>query len=359
MKKLSLWFHCLILLLFILLATAACVSRPEGVGSKTPDPISNTPPPSIAAESVPPASSPFVENSLPPTLLPDPTSDATPAPTPDIVITKHPNNDPGIIEGNTQISIARAENGELIHWQFTPPDDSIVYTDTELEQVFPVKVYKIDSETLWIVSIPLSMDGYKVRAVFANDKYTVYSDWASIHVIGFFTQIAHSYMLCSGVGAWSTTVDINDDGSFSGFFHDWDAIGPNGEHSYQVESYFSGQFGKVGKIADHVYTMELLWLSPEGSEGEKYLDENGTTHVVTSPYGFENASLFYVYTPGVKISDLQDGFYSWINNYNEGDNNWANMYDLAQQTYRYYGLYNYYGQYGFFECTPETLGEAS
>lgn len=282
-----------------------------------------------------------------PTEAPTPTPSPTPAPTPDIVITKHPNNDPGIIEGNTQISIARAENGDLIHWQFTPADESNVYTDQELESVFPVKVYKIDAETLWIVSIPLSMDGYKVRAVFANDHCEVYSDWATIHVIGFFTQIPHTYTFSSGVGAWSTVVTLNDDGSFTGFFHDWSANGPDGIQGYQVECKFSGQFGRVGKIADRIYTMELLSIVQEGTQGERFVDERGMTHEVSSPYGFDNASLFYVYTPGIAVDDLQESFRNWTLN----ANSWAHLYDLSSNTYESYGLYNYYGQQGFFQ-TP-------
>ena len=261
------------------------------------------------------------------------------------MITKQPNDDPGIIEGNTQISIARAENGDLLHWQFTPPDGSVIYTDQELESVFPVKVYKIDAETLWIVSIPVSMDGYKVRAVFANDDCEVYTDWASIHVIGFFTQIPKSYIFLSGAGAWSTTVDINDDGTFSGFFHDWDAMGPDGIQSFQSECRFTGQFGKVGKIADHIYTMEILSFSQDGTNGDRYVDEIGTTHETTEAYGFGNASLFYVYTPGVSVSELQEAFGTWYN-----INSWPNLYSQDGQTLSAYGLYNYYGGYGFIEA---------
>ena len=315
----------------------ACTSRTETAAEAT-----STPEPTPVITEAPTVE-PTVAPTPSPSPTPTPTPTPSPSPTPNIVITKHPNDDPGIIEGNTQISIARAENGELIHWQFTPPDESVIYTDQELEAVFPVKVYKIDAETLWIVSIPVSMDGYKVRAVFANDEWEVYSDWANIHVIGFFTQIPHSYLFCSGVGAWSTEIEINNDGTFTGYFHDWDAFGPDGIENYQIECSFSGRFGRVGKIADHIYTMELLSITQEGIPGERFVDETGLTHEISRPYGFDNASLFYIYTPGITINELQEWFYNWTFTPNpEG-------YDLSKNTFEIYGLYNYYGQQGFFQ----------
>ena len=261
-------------------------------------------------------------------------------PVPDIIISKHPNDDRGIIEGNTQISIARSENADLVHWQIASPDESAIYTDTELESAFPVKVYKIDAETLWIVSIPLEMDGYKVRAVFEKDGYEAYSDWATIHVIGFFTQIPHEYTFSSGAGAWSTELHLENDGSFTGYFHDWDAYGPNGEQGYIAECRFSGHFGHIGKIDDKIYTMELLDLKQEGTVGEKYVDADGMTHETSTPYGFDNASLFYIYVPGISVDKLQEGFV-----------NWAQLYGINNDTFDWYGIYNYYGEQGFIQVS--------
>ena len=271
---------------------------------------------------------------------PTETPTLTPAPTPDIVITKHPNDDPGIIEGNTQISVARAENAELIHWQIASPDESRIYTDGELEAAFPVNVYKVDAETLWIVSIPVEMDGYKVRAVFAKDGNEAYSKWATIHVIGFFTQIPHDYTFSSGAGAWSTEIHLENDGSFTGYFHDWDAYGPNGEQGYLAECQFYGHFGRVGKIDQHIYTMEVLDLTQDGHIGDRYMDDDGMTHEIMTPYGFDKASLFYVYTPGIQKDKLQQGFVDW-----------AHLYDDTDETYESYGLYNYYGKQGFVQTS--------
>lgn len=276
-----------------------------------------------------------------PTATPSPTPAPTPTPTPapDIVITKHPNDDPGIIEGNTQISIARATNGTLKAWEISTPDGSRIYTDTELEQDYPVKVYKVDAETLWIVSIPLAMDGFKVRALFANDHCQVYTDWATIHVIGFFTTVPHSYVFSSGAGAWSTELDIRDDGSFTGHFHDWDAVAPDGSQpagGYQSECSFRGKFGRYGRIENNIFTMELLSLEQDGVAGTTYTDENGMLHQIATPYGFDNASLFYVYTPDTPVSALAEGFLPW-----------AHMENTGSENYGTYALYNYYGQQGF------------
>ena len=99
-----------VLLVFLLCAgfLIACTSRTVTVEEATPTP---EPTPVITE-------APTVEPTVAPSPTPPPSPSPTPSlePTPNIVITKHPNDDPGIIEGNTQISIARAENADLVHW---------------------------------------------------------------------------------------------------------------------------------------------------------------------------------------------------------------------------------------------------
>ncbi len=173
--------------------------------------------------------------------------------------------------------------------------------------------------------------------------YGEISDWTNESE--FFTQIPDSYYFGSGAGGWKTILTISNDGSFTGNYHDWDAMGPDGIMGYQVECNFSGQFGNVEKIADHTYTMEVISLQIEGTEGERYLDEWGTTHETTlTPYGFNDASLIYVYTPGTEIAAMPEKFVNWY-----GPNGWPELYDTENEIITQFALYNYYGGYGFFE----------
>ncbi len=168
--------------------------------------------------------------------------------------------------------------------------------------------------------------------------------------LDFFAQIPHSYYFGSGAGGWNTIIDITDDGTFTGNYHDWSAMGPDGIMGYQVECNFYGQFGNVAKIADHIYTMEVIDFHIEGTEGERYLDSQGTTHETTlTPHGFNDASLIYVYCPGVMISDVNDKFISWYS-----PNGWQDLYNMESKTLSKYALYNYYGECGFFEWVPPT-----
>lgn len=325
-KKLSL----LLALLMLLSVLTACGDKSAAESEPTEAPT--------AAPTATPEATATPEPTEAPTAEPTATPAPTAAPTPEcsINITKHPNSDPGIIEGNTEIFIARSDNARLVSWQFAPADEHIIYTDTELQKDYPVLVQKIDMETVWIVSVPLSMDGFKIRAVFENETGTAYTNWATMHVIGFFTQIPAKYTFMSGAGGWSTELTLSPDGSFKGYYHDSEAIGPNGETGYLYESTFEGKFGKVGRIENNVYTMELLSLTQSGTVGTKTVDENGITHEITAPYGFDKASVFHIYTPDTPITALAGEYLPW-----------AHLDGGAAGNYGTYGLYNYYGQQGF------------
>ena len=318
-KKLSL----LLALLMLLSVLTACGDKSAAESEPTEAPT--------AAPTATPEATATPEPTEAPTAEPTATPAPTAAPTPEcsINITKHPNSDPGIIEGNTEIFIARADNAQLVSWQFAPADEHIIYTDTELQKDYPVLVQKIDKETVWIVSVPLSMDGFKIRAVFQNETGTAYSSWATMHVIGFFTQIPTKYTFSSGAGGWNTELTIASDGSFTGYYHDSDV-------GKLYECNFKGKFGKVGRIDNNVYTMELLSLTQEGTVGTQSVDASGITHEIAAPYGFDKASVFHIYTPDTPISALAEGYLPW-----------AHLPDGATGNYGTYGLYNYYGKQGF------------
>lgn len=254
----------------------------------------------------------------------------------DIIITKHPGTDPTVLEGSTQIYTARADNARLVSWQFLSPDGYYLYTDSELDAEFGVKVARPDSTSIWIQSLSAGLNGYRVRAVFENGEYTAYSDWAEISVSDFFETVNGEFVFTSGAGGWSTVIELSRDGSFTGKFSDWDAIGPNGEaRGYYYECAFTGSFGKPGRVGEKIYTLELTALDIEGTVGEKYTDDMGTVHEITQPYGFDKASLFYVYLPGIEVRYLEKGFLPW-----------AHMAGDAK-TFDNYAIYNYYGQLGF------------
>jgi len=135
------------------------------------------------------------------------------------------------------------------------------------------------------------------------------------------------FCFASGVGAWSTIVEIMPDGSFTGYYHDSNA----GE---RYECYFSGQFSPLTKTGDYEYAMKCISLQAEGIVGEEKMVD-GVNVITADPYGFDDADEFFLYLPGKKESELTEDFISWAR--------WG----INDGVLTGYGLYNVGGGQGF------------
>lgn len=143
----------------------------------------------------------------------------------------------------------------------------------------------------------------------------------------------------SGAGAWCTTVTIQSDGTFEGYYHDSDMGGsymaPRG---MRYECRFYGQFVSLKKTGPYEYSMKCKSLElqdPIGLEKE----EDGFVVVTTDPYGFDNADEFALYLPGKNMSELPE-------NYRAG----ASAGDAIMVRY---GMYNIGGDQSY-EVWPES-----
>lgn len=155
-----------------------------------------------------------------------------------------------------------------------------------------------------------------------------------------FPKLTEGFTFTSGAGAWSTGLDINVDGTFSGKFHDSDmgANGPGYSNGTVYECVFSGRFDNVQKINDYTYSMEMVSIEYE-NEPDTVVIENEIKYIYSDAYGLANATIVYVYTPDAVFDDLPEGFRDWIGrleNLSDGDN------------LGFYGLYNVDEEYGFF-----------
>lgn len=145
------------------------------------------------------------------------------------------------------------------------------------------------------------------------------------------------FLFSSGVGGWCTTLDVKADGSFSGFYHDSDMGDagedyPNGTYYY---SEFSGKFAQLEQINDYTYATTVDEIQVKNEVGtEEIID--GVKYVYSEPYGLENAGEILFYTKGAPVSELPEGYLSWVQ-YN---------YDLGA-TLPFYGLYNVQAEDGF------------
>lgn len=147
-----------------------------------------------------------------------------------------------------------------------------------------------------------------------------------------------SFRFSSGAGAWSTEIEVKDNGAFSGYYHDSEA-GATGEgfpNGTRYECNFSGRFVVEDKIDDFTYSLKLEAFSVNGEvDEEKIVD--GIKIINADAYGFDNADEFLLYLPGRNTTDLPEEFLGWVRN--GGD---------VFLTLPFYGLYNVGGKEGFF-----------
>ncbi len=154
-----------------------------------------------------------------------------------------------------------------------------------------------------------------------------------------FESMPRGFDFSSGAGAWGTHIDIENDGSFVGQYHDTE-MGDAGEDNPNGTVFicnFSGKFSNPEQIDEYTYSMKLEWLETDGNLGDTYI-EDGTMYINSEPYGFDDADEFIIYAPGIQISDLPEGFVLWLYGF---------MNVETTKVLPYYGIYNVSGEEGF------------
>lgn len=122
----------------------------------------------------------------------------------------------------------------------------------------------------------------------------------------------YDYDFSSGVGAWGTSLHINEDGSFSGDFHDTDA-GESGD-GYDGVVYlcqYTGQFTIPVRVSDYVYKMQIESISYANESGTEEI-EDGMLLKYSDPYGLEDAKDIYIYLIGTPLDELPEEYLSWV-----------------------------------------------
>lgn len=163
-----------------------------------------------------------------------------------------------------------------------------------------------------------------------------------------FSQPLINFVFASGAGAWSTSLTLNSDGTFSGSYHDSNMgeTGPGYDGSVYVCN-FEGKFTDILQVDDFTYTMKLESCDYETPEGEEWI-ENQVRYVASGAYGIEGGDTFELYLPGKPVESLPDEFIGWSRGLTEDYIPQENGMPLVS-TLQTYGLYNVNEGNGFFQ----------
>lgn len=159
----------------------------------------------------------------------------------------------------------------------------------------------------------------------------------------FYKTLPEYFTFASGVGGWSTELEIAEDGSFTGIFHDSD-MGDTGEAYPDGTVYLCNFTGKLTDFActdERTYTVKVGEITLDEEPGKEEIDGN-IRFVYSTPYGINEGDEMCFYLPGTPLKGLPEEYVEWISMpmaWGEED---------RPETLPFCGLYNLTTQEGFF-----------
>jgi len=151
---------------------------------------------------------------------------------------------------------------------------------------------------------------------------------------------ALQFCFSSGAGGWATMLTINEDGSFSGEYHD-------GEMGLVSDDYpkgtvyrcdFSGQFTQPVKVNEYTYSIQIREMNYEEVAGKEEIID-GVLFCYSDVYGLEGAENILIYLPGAPLAELPEEFRGWVGYYD--------LSDTTDTELPFYALNNEAQQLGF------------
>lgn len=120
------------------------------------------------------------------------------------------------------------------------------------------------------------------------------------------------FCLASGASGGYTILTVNEDGTFSGYYHDGE-MGNTGEEypdGTVYESNFSGRLKELEKVDDYTFKCRVEYINYDNEPGEKIKD--GIRYIYTKAFGLENADDLNIYLPGKPLEELSENFMTWM-----------------------------------------------
>ena len=222
---------------------------------------------------------------------------------------------------------------------FNSYESSNVLALSDHEHALSSSGYKLDQEGYTFDAIyeymGLSDESAQIEALY-NKAAPVAAQYA-------LRNAPSSYTFASGVGAWSTELYLEEDGSFWGTYHDSDA-------SEVYYCSFTGQFTDFRQIDAQTYAMRLSTLEKDEVMGTDWY-ESGLHYIASEPYGVYGGDIFVLYLEGHPTATLPEEFLSWV----RMPQGWSD--DEIPSALPFGGLYNVSEQQGFFSSDWEEDAE--
>lgn len=138
----------------------------------------------------------------------------------------------------------------------------------------------------------------------------------------FFAQFdGMDWSYSSGVGGWSTDLQLLPDGSFSGTFHDSE-MGDTGENYPDGTMYvasFSGKLSLIGQVNDYIRKIRVEELKETDSSGVETI-EDGIRYITTGSYGLTEGDEMLLFRPGTPLDSFTDEMKMWAHVFDAGEN---------------------------------------
>ena len=128
----------------------------------------------------------------------------------------------------------------------------------------------------------------------------------------FETLTGLDWSFSSGVGGWSTDMQIFPDGTFIGNFHDSE-MGETGDGYPDGTVYvcvFSGQMSVVEQAAENVWKLRVDELTLHDEPGTEEIFD-GIRYVNTQPYGVSAGDEMLLYAPGTPVDVFSEDMQFW------------------------------------------------
>lgn len=161
----------------------------------------------------------------------------------------------------------------------------------------------------------------------------------------------YNFCFTSGVGSWSTELEVNEDGTFQGNYHDTD-MGDSGEEYPNGTMYvsdFSGKFTDLEAVNNYTYIAQIEYIQCEEAPGTTEISD-GMRIIYSEPYGMDHAENILFYTKGAPAAELSQGYLDWVRTLP------GTIDENGQLAFP--GIYNEVAQEGFFS-TEKEVTEAS